>query len=180
MWIPLLLLAVCAIFAGLAVSGASLSVILCVGFAALIASIWILYWIGSWWLADQLNVVLETLDNIREAVCGPSDHEVLWRSGGLVGISSKLYYIREEIQKLTQMAEFVGEQSFPNLANAVKNYQEAKGEEVRKKVQQESEEKRFRETLDAGVKDAMIEREKEANVAREGFRRSHQTGQGEE
>lgn len=177
MWIVLVLVADCAIFAGLALLGASLSLILCVGFAALIGSIWLVYSTGSWWLADQLNLVLGRLDKIQDAVCGPFDHEMLLRSGGVVGLCRKLGHLREEIERLTQMAEFVGEQSHPNFANAVESFKGAQEEERRRQAQRESEERAFKETLDAAARDASAERKKEADAARDAFRRSQQTEQ---
>ncbi len=85
--------------------------------------------------------------------------------------------VAEHLNSLTAMAEFAGEQAFPNFTNAVKNYKDTQKEQQRIKAQADSEERRFRETLDAAVRHARIEREKEANAAREAFRRSRQTEQ---
>jgi hypothetical protein len=79
------------------------------------------------------------------------------------------------LHSLLPMAKFIGEQSFPNFMNAVKSFDDAQEGELRKKAQRESEERSFKDTLDEGVRDARVEREKEANTAREASRRSHQT-----
>jgi hypothetical protein len=58
-WIILVIAGVCLIFGVLALTTTSVSVILCVGFGGLIASLWAIAWQASWWIADQLNTMEE-------------------------------------------------------------------------------------------------------------------------
>jgi hypothetical protein len=62
-WIIFVIAAVCLTFIILALTTTSVSVILCVGFGTLIASIWVIAWQGSWWLADQFTTMEENRRN---------------------------------------------------------------------------------------------------------------------
>lgn len=172
MWILLAILVVCLTFAVLALIGASVPVIMCAGFAVLIVSIWVMFWAGSWWLAENLDVLFRRFDVFENKLSGSfRDHGDLDR---LEGIRNLLGLLAGTVQKLSEMAEFVGEKSQPGFANAVKSFKEAQNQEkLRKKAEEESE-RRFTESLDAAVLNARKAREREAEIARRRFRESHQ------
>ena len=65
LWIFWLGLALCGVFAGLAVLGASIPVILCVGFAVLIVSVWLVAWLLSLF-EEPLSVLSRQLQEITE------------------------------------------------------------------------------------------------------------------
>jgi hypothetical protein len=118
-WLCCLGLALCVIFVGLAVFGASVPVILCVGFPVLIVSIWFLYWelyvthldLPNWF--REIPAQLGSLIQVSGVV--PPEVPLLWQ-------------ITEQLKKITEMAEFVGEQSSPNFANKVKTFEEVQEE----------------------------------------------------
>jgi hypothetical protein len=87
--------------------------------------------------------------------------------------------VAEHLDSLTAMAEFVGEQTVPNFAAAVKGFKDSQAEELRKRGQTDNGDQCFKESLDADVRRAGVEREKEAEAMREVFRRSHQAKQTE-
>lgn len=76
MWIMYLMLGICAVFAALGVVEAPVPIILCVGFAIIALSLWVIYWTASWWLAGQVTrSVFPRLDKLREAVDNSCDDE---------------------------------------------------------------------------------------------------------
>lgn len=82
-------------------------------------------------------------------------------------IAQNLGWIRDSLGRLEEMAEFSGEQTVPNFAEAVKSFKDAQREEQRRQAGREAEEKRFNESLDAAVRDAVAERHRQAEAARE-------------
>ena len=131
---------------------------------------------GVWILATRcVNAIIEEFQRAKEIQTAQllelirrSQHSEKLQSGILARLDS-----------MAAMAEFVGEQSHPNFANVVKNFKDAQEEDRRKQAQRESEERHFKERLDAAVLDARVEREKKANATREAFRQSHEAKQTE-
>src|SRR5438094_197674 len=129
------------------------------------ASIAALGFVAGVWMFGirRVNEIIAVLQSAKEV----ESSELLELGRGLGALRRHLDELQPELlarlDSLTAMVEFVGEQSHPNFANAVKSFKDAQEEEIRKKAQKDNEERRFRESLDASVGNARAEREREAN-----------------
>jgi hypothetical protein len=126
------------------------------------------------WVFQCANMTLKGLQlEAREREAALSRHlvELAAVSLALGEFESSLM---ARLDSLAAMAEFVGEQSFPNFANAVKTFKKAQEDGRLRKEQQDLQERQFKDSLDTAVRNTLREREREAEAARQRFKRSHE------